>query len=84
MHTTTWVEEALCAVHIPGMNIIRVWIPGLGPLYSKNCELLENAQRRAPKLVPGVKDMPDIERLAALKLPSLFYWRSRGHLIELY
>ena len=25
-----------------------------------------------------------VECLAAIKLPSLFYWRSRGDLIELY
>ena len=36
------------------------------------------------KLVPGLKDMPYFERLAVLKLPSLFYQRTRGDLFELY
>ena len=45
---------------------------------------MENAQRRATKLISGLKDMPYLECLAALKLPSLFCWRSRGDLIELY
>ena len=35
------------------------------------------------KKYPTQLHYPGIERLAALKSPSLFYWRSRGDLIEL-
>ena len=66
------------------MTIIKVWIPCLGPFYGKDRELMENAQRRITKLVPSLNDMPYLERLVALKLPSLYYQRSRGDLIELY
>ena len=49
----------------------------------KDYNLLENVQRRATKMVPALKDMSYEERLEALKLPSLFYRRSRGDIIEL-
>ena len=35
-------------------------------------------------MVPTLKDMSYEERLEALKLPSLFYRRARGDIIELY
>ena len=58
--------------------------PARSPLFKKDCNLLENVQRRATKMVPALKDMFYEERLEVLKLFSLFYRRARGHIIELY
>ena len=50
----------------------------------KDCELLENAQRRATKLAPALRDLSYVERITALDLPSLYYRRARGDMIETY
>ena len=47
-------------------------------------QLLEGVQRRATKLLPGMKDMGYANILKALKLPSLEYRRLRGDLIETF
>jgi len=41
------------------------------PIFKKDCELLENAKRRATKLTPTLRDLSYVERIAALYLPSL-------------
>ena len=46
--------------------------------------MIENIQRRATKLIPGLSDLSYEDRLRRLKLPSLSYRRSRGDLIEVY
>ena len=58
--------------------------PAWSPLYKKDCNILENVQRRATKMVPALKDLPYEDRLKSLKLPSLFYRRARGDIIEIY
>jgi len=58
--------------------------PAWSPLYKKDCILLENVQRRATKMVPKLKDLPYEDRLKVLNLPSLFYRRARGDIIEIY
>ena len=57
-----------------------VWSPHL----NKHKELLENVQRRATKLVPGLSQLPYPERLRKLKLPTLAYRRARGDMIQTY
>ena len=57
-----------------------VWSPHL----IKNKELLENVQRRATKLVPGLKGLSYPDRLRKLKLPTLAYRRARGDMIQMY
>ena len=46
--------------------------------------MIENVQRRATKLIPGLSDLSYEDRLRRLKLPSLSYRRSRGDMIEVY
>ena len=46
--------------------------------------LLENVQRRATKLIPELRDRDYEDRRRALKLPSLYYRRARGDMIEAY
>jgi hypothetical protein len=46
--------------------------------------MIENIQRRATKLIPGLSDLSYEDRLRPLKLPSLSYRRSRGDMIEVY
>ena len=64
------------------------------PPYIKDAQSIENVQRRATRLVPELqkeclygnhKRKPDyIERLQILKLPSLYYRRARGDMIEVW
>ena len=56
--------------------------PAWSLLYKKDCNILENVQRRATKMVPALKDLPYEERLKSLKLPSLFYRRAQGDIID--
>ena len=46
--------------------------------------MLEGVQRRATKLIIGLKELPYVDRLKRLKLPSLQYRRTRGDVIEVY
>ena len=54
------------------------------PIYDRQAKLIEGVQRRATKLINYLKDKPYDERLRELKLPSLYYRRLRGDLIETY
>jgi Skp family chaperone for outer membrane proteins len=57
-----------------------IWAPSL----KKDKDLLENVQRRATKLVPGLRSKPYEERLEILNMPTLEYRRKRGEMIEAY
>ena len=47
-------------------------------------EKLEAVQHRATRIIPALKELPYLERLKLLKLPSLRYRRARGEMIETY
>lgn len=70
--------KSLVRPHLEYGNV--VW----SPLYKKDVLLLENVQRRATKMIPGLSDLPYEDRLRTLKLPSLVYRRLRGDLIEAF
>ena len=57
-----------------------IWAPTL----ERNQRILETVQRRATKLLPELKCQEYCDRLKALKLPSLYYRRARGGMIEVY
>ena len=57
-----------------------VWQPRLKGL----CQDIEDVQRRATRLMPGMKDMTYEERLKSLNLPSLEHRRLRGDMIDTY
>ena len=57
-----------------------VWNPHL----HRHIVAFENVQRRATRLVPGLKDLPYMERLKVLKLPTLVFRRYRGDMIEMF
>ena len=69
---------SLVRPHLEFGNI--VWSPRL----EKDKKLVEGVQRRATKVVGGMKDIPYEQRLARMKLPSMMYRRIRGDLIETF
>lgn len=69
---------ALVRPHLEFANVI--W----SPRFQKDIKLIEKVQRRATKVVPGLKNMKYEQRLRAMNLPSLKYRRKRGDLIEAY
>ena len=54
------------------------------PILKHDQDLLENVQCRATKLAPKIKHLSCTDRPRVLKLPSLFYRRARGDMIETY
>ena len=45
---------------------------------------IERVQKRATKMVKGMRNLSDQERLITLKLPTLKFRRIRGDMIEVY
>ena len=54
------------------------------PYLKKDILAIENVQRRATKLVTGLREMPYQERLKKLGLPTLNYRRDRADMVNLY
>ena len=57
-----------------------IWNPYTRKLISQ----IENVQRRATKLIPGMHNLTYRERLEKWELPTLQYRRYRGDMIEVY
>ena len=70
--------KSLIRPHLEYAN--QAWAPHL----RKDIESLESVQRRATRMIPGMKDLDYHERLQHLNLPTLAYRRLRGEMIELY
>ena len=54
------------------------------PYKMKDIEKVEGVQRRATKMLPGLKDKSYQERLRILNLPTLRHRRTRGDMIQTY
>ena len=70
--------KALIRPHLEYAN--QAWAPHL----LKDITAVENVQRRATRMIPGLKALSYEERLRQLKLPTLAYRRLRGDMIELF
>ena len=54
------------------------------PFRKKDMVTIENAQRRATKILLGLKELSYKERLKKLDLPTLVYRPIEGDMIEVY
>lgn len=81
-HFDSGIIHILIATYIrPHLEYtVQVWSPWL----KKDQRLLEQPQRRATKLVPGLRNVEYGKRLAVLNLYSVAYRRLRGDLILTY
>ena len=65
-------------------SVLDYGSPVWNPSTKKYRQLLENVQRRATKLVPGLKMLSYQERLRELNLPTSYCRRNRYDLIQLF
>jgi len=54
------------------------------PFRAKLIEKVELVQKRATKILPGLRQLSYIQRLQKLQLPTLVYRRARGDMIEVF
>ena len=76
--TLPMLYKSLVRPHLEYGNCI--W----GPHYVMDTKAVERVQRRATKLVKVIKELPYTERLKYLQIPSLYYRRKRGDMIQVY
>jgi len=76
--TLPLLYKSLVRPHLEYGNII--W----GPHFILDQKAVERVQRRASKMIPSLRDRPYEERLLSLKLPTLYYRRRRGDMIQVY
>ena len=73
-------EKDLGVTMNANMNCIQAWSPYL----RKDIDMLEKIQRRATKLIPGLRDLRYEERLKECGLTTLETRRLRGDQIEVF
>ena len=76
--TITTLYKSLVRPHLEYGNLI--W----GPNFKEDMKSVEKIQRRATKIIYNLKDTPYEDRLQILDLPSLYYRRKRGDMIQTY
>ena len=76
--TMVLLYKSLVRPHLEYAN--QIWVPHL----MKHIIALENVQRRATKMIPGLKNLDYTQRLKTLQLPTLSFRRIRGDMIETY
>lgn len=54
------------------------------PIFKKDIIAIEQVQRRATRIVPGMKNLSYEERLKTLGLPTLQYRRERADVLQVY
>ena len=75
------ITKLYCAYVRPTLEYcVQAW----SPTYEKDCWLLERVQKRATKMVNGIRNLEYEERLKILNMFSLKYRRLRGDLIEVF
>ena len=78
-------DEIFCLIF---KGLVRPHLEYAAPVWSphliKHKDMLENVQRRATKMVPGLRELSYGERLKKLKLPTLAYRRVRGDMIQVF
>ena len=78
-------KEIFCYIF---KGLVRPQLEYAAPVWSphliKQKGPLENVQRRATKMVPGLSNMSYPERLRTLNLPTLAYRRTRGDMIQVF
>ena len=72
------LSTSLVRPHLEYAN--AVW----NPYEMKHIDMIENVQRRATKLEPGLNTLDYENRLRELNLPTLSYRRMRDVMIEVY
>ena len=69
-------------------GLIRPLLEYAAPIWSPHAvhqkELIENAQRRAKKRIPGFYNLSYPERLQELNMPTFSYRRARGDMIQVF
>ena len=74
----TPLYKSLVRPHLEYASVI--W----SPAFKKDIIAVENVQRRATKMVTGLKDKSYEERLKILGLPTLYYRRDRADMLQLF
>ena len=75
------MKQLYCSYVRPHLEYcIQAW----HPVYKKDLQVLERVQRKATKMINGLKSLTYEKRLERLNLPLLYHRRLRGDMIELF
>jgi hypothetical protein len=84
--TFTYLDQKMfmclyCSLVRPHLEYAAsVW----SPMWKKEVEAIERVQRRATRQIPGFGNLTYEERLRKLQLPTLYFRRLRGDMVETY